>query len=121
LDQFFVSLDHAIARHVREREVEQRFWRKLRNDTIAPLPDHLWVTLRPLLIDGVLFSFDDIRVHQKDYEIPLYQLKRKLLLTDQTWLRGEDDLVGSLKYARKQQKWRFVAPSTERNGEDVNA
>jgi hypothetical protein len=121
LDQFFVSLDHAIARHIREREVEQRFWRMLRNDTVAPLPDHLWVTLRPFLIDGVLFSFDEIRMHQKDYQIPLYRLRRKLLITDQTWLRGEDDLVGHLTYSRKQHTWRFESPTTERNGEDVDA
>lgn len=106
LDQFYSLLSVNITTNLEKKINDKKnvfIFKKAKKITRMPVTDVK--DLLPLLKEGVVFSFKNVKTKQGIYEIPVYLAEDRLKFIDRDF--SEKELLGNICFDENDQKWFF--------------
>lgn len=106
LDQFYSLLSVNITTNLEKKINDKKnvfIFKKAKKITRMPVTDVK--DLLPLLKEGVVFSFKNVKIKQGIYEIPVYLAEDRLKFIDRDF--SEKELLGNICFDENDQKWFF--------------
>lgn len=111
LEQFYSILSVNITNNVEKKINDKKnvfLFKKAKKIARMPISDVK--ELLPLLREGVIFSFENMKCNQGIYEIPVYLTEDRMKSLNKNFL--EKDLMGHICLDEKDQKWFFKEESS---------
>ncbi|KRN27885.1 hypothetical protein IV38_GL001724 [Lactobacillus selangorensis] len=105
LNQFETVFNTALLHHLRTREIEMRFWMRLRQDHLQPLSHENLVELVPVMEEGLLLPFTDVQFKPGELQIPFFRMKKRFVVNDDDWTRSQSEMLGFLVFDRHARQW----------------
>lgn len=108
---FEAFLAAAINKYLRRIANEQPFWLRLRQQHFSPLSDEAYTQLFPLMEDGVLFDFRNVRFSREQIRIPLLEPSNRFI-PDSAFPDNAVRKLGKLVLMRQKNQWQMVPTET---------